>query len=206
MTGPQMHRIMYDTDRPLTLTHSNIRGELLATYADLFAGPSGLEFLTELRAAWPVVVLIDRGLGDPANLATVIDIERGTHKPADAPGWYDRRHAAGAKDLTVYANRSNLAAVNAAMGGRSYFRWIATDDGTAHVPPFTPGIAPAAIQVLTSFELGFHADMSIVFEPWWHRSPAPADAGRQWVAGALATMLAIEQSMAGVADTLKAHQ
>lgn len=189
MTGPQLHRIMYDTDQPASLTATKVRAELLATYADLFSdSPPSRALLAELRAAWPVIVFIDRGMGDPLELATVIDVERGTHRPADAPAWYDRRHAAGARDLTVYANRSSLGAVDAAMGGRAHFRWIATLDGTAHVPPFPAGVAPAAIQILGAAALGFHADMSIVFEPWWNPTPAAAPSDTLWIGHALTNL------------------
>ena len=126
-------RVMLDTDTPAELTKgSKVRAPILATYADLV----GAVMLAQLRASWAQVLLIDRGLGDPLGKASIIDVERGTHSAADAPAWYDRQHKAGVKYLTVYANRASQGAANAAMGKRPFYRWIATLDGTAHVPPY----------------------------------------------------------------------
>jgi hypothetical protein len=198
-----MIRVMLDTDQPQALTGAKVRAPILATYADLM----GKSLLAELEAEWGQVVLIDRGQGDPLGAATVIDIERGTHGPADAPGWHDRRHAAGAKHLTVYCDRASVAAVNAAMGTRSYFRWIATLDGTAHASPFTPGVSPAAIQCLGAAQLGFHADLSLVLEDWWNPAPAAAPApGAAWVKDALGKVTDTENELELLAKLLKAHQ
>ena len=193
-----MIRVMLDTDQPEQLTGSKIRAPILATYADLMGPPASL---LDLRKEWPQVVLIDRGLGDPRGLATVIDIERGTHGPGDAPAWYDRQHKAGLHHLTVYCDRAILPAVNAAMGARSYFRWVATLDGTAHVAPFTPGQGPAAVQILPADRLGFHADLSLVLEDWWHPAPAPRPPLPPDVAKAL---LDAEQSVQLLTETVAA--
>ena len=160
-----MIRLMLDTDKPLGLP---VTTGLLATYADL-ADTSLVAHLTGIHGQ---VVWIDRGLGDPLGLATVIDVETGTHRPADAPVWYDRRHAAGAAGLTVYCNRSTLAEVDREMGPRNHYRWIARLDGIATVPGFTPGQGPAAVQVLGSSALGFHADASLVLQAGWNPAPA----------------------------------
>jgi hypothetical protein len=178
-----MMRVMLDTDQPWQLTNTGIRAGLLATYADLITQTK----LAVLEKDWPRVVLIDRGLGDPLGKASVIDIERGTHGPADAPGWYDRQKRAGIRYLTVYCNRATLPAVNAAMGHRAYFRWIATLDGTAHIGGFTPGLGPAAVQTLGAAALGFHADLSLVLEPHWHPAPHPTPPpAAAWISQALA--------------------
>jgi len=196
---------MLDTDTPTAVTNLKVRAPILATYADLVVG--GAVTLAELEREWGQVLLIDRGLGDPLGKASIIDIERGTHAATDAPAWYDRQHAAGVHYLTVYANRASQAAVNAAMGGRQFYRWIATLDGTAHVPPYAAGTAPAAVQILGATQLGFHADLSLVLEPWWQPAPAAAPApGPAWVKDALAKVTDTENELELLAKLLAAHQ
>ena len=196
-------RVMLDTDTPAELTKgSKVRAPILATYADLV----GAVMLAQLRASWAQVLLIDRGLGDPLGKASIIDVERGTHSAADAPAWYDRQHKAGVKYLTVYANRASQGAANAAMGKRPFYRWIATLDGTAHVPPYAAGTAPAAVQILSAAQLGFHADLSLVLEPWWQPAPAAAPPGAAWVKDALAKVTDTENELELLAKLLAAHQ
>jgi hypothetical protein len=160
-----MHRLMYDTDQPVQLAFS---AGLLATYADL-ADAALVKHLEEIhgQVAW-----IDRGLGDPMHLATIIDVETGTHGPADAPTWYDRRHAAGARFLTTYCNQASLAEVQREMGPRPHYQWIARLDGITTVAGFTPGQTPAAVQFAGAAALGFHADASLVFQASWNPAPA----------------------------------
>ena len=192
---------MLDTDQPGQLTATGIRADLLATYADLISHQSQ----AELESEWPQVAYIDRGTGDPLGLASIIDVEKGTHRPADAPGWYDRQHARGIKYLTVYCNRSTLPAVNAAMGKRKFFRWVATLDGTVHVPSFTPGKTPAAVQCLGAAALGFHADLSLVYEDWWQPTPrTPADT--VWVAAALASLTRADSQLGTLHQLLEEHK
>jgi hypothetical protein len=193
---------MLDTDESAGLTASGIRADLLATYADQVDA----KVLAGLKASWPQVVLIDRGLGDPLGKASVIDVETGAHRPADAPGWYDRQHGRGIKYLTAYANRSSQPAVSAAMGKRQFYRWIATLDGTAHVTPYTPGKTPAAVQCLGAAALGFHADLSLVFEDWWNPDPAAAPTGAPWTAKALGDATTSARFLSEVLAALKAHQ
>lgn len=154
-------RVMYDTDQPASLQP---RAAILATYADL----ATVTLRAELARAWPLVLWIDRGQGDPMGLATIIDIETGTHAVGDAAPWFDREHATGKKFLTVYCNRSTLPLVDAAMGARPFYRWVATLDGTTHIDGHRAGFGPAAVQNLSAAMLGFHADGSLVFEDSWH--------------------------------------
>ena len=168
-----MIRAMLDTDHPVELGFTT---GLLATYADL----ADAALIKHLEGIHGQVLLIDRGMGDPLARATIIDVENGAHRPADAPVWYDRRHALGARYLTVYCSRSTLAEIGKEMGPRSYYRWVARLDGVATVPGFTPGQGPAAVQVMGSAALGFHADYSLVFQSGWNPAPrgqlAAADA------------------------------
>jgi hypothetical protein len=167
-----MIRLMLDTDQPaLLLTAAFPRAPIVATYADLVDAPT----LGKLDAAhWDQVLLIDRGLGDLTGRASVLDVEAKARTPGDAPGWYDQQHAKGVRYLTVYCDQDNLPAVNAAMGARDFWRWIARDDGICWIPGRTPGHAPAAIQTTNSAQLGFHADLSLVFKDNWNPAPAPS--------------------------------
>ena len=163
-----MIRFMEDSDKLTALTgHS----ELLATYADLIHDRQTFE------AQFPhsAVIYIDRGLGDPGNIASVFDVEAKAHIPGQAPGWFDRKHASGVEYLTIYCNRSNIAAVNKAMERRNFYRWVATLDGTTALTGFDPLHAPAAVQCLSSKMLGVHADGSLVLEDSWHPTRLPVD-------------------------------
>lgn len=154
---------MLDTD---VLNDLTPHAELLATYADLVTD------LPALQKQFPnsVIILIDRGLGDHTGLSSVADVENGAMTAADAAAWYDRQHAKGVKDLTIYCSRDELAAVDTAMGARVFYRWIATLDGTVHIDNFKPLEAPAAVQCLSASMLGIHADGSLVLQDQWHRT------------------------------------
>ena len=161
-----MPRLMFDSDKPLDLP---ITGDLLATYADLI----GAAELATLRHRWRGVVLIERGLGDPLGLASVIDIEAHAEGVGAARPWLTRKHGAGVHYLTTYCNRATVAAVDAAVHGLPHWRWIATLDGTAHIAGMAPGHHPAAVQCLNAAMLGFHADASVVWADAWNPTTRP---------------------------------
>lgn len=156
-------RFMLDSDNIADLDPV---AELLATYSDLVPDPKALQ------AKFPdnVIVLIDRGIGDPSGQASVFDIERGTMTIAQARAEYDRKHAAGVPYLTGYVNRTNLDAFDQAFKGTDVWRWIATLDGTSHIAGIRALHQPAAIQCLPESDLGIHADGSLVFEDRWNPS------------------------------------
>ena len=164
-----MIRTMLDSDQLPQLTQ---RADIGAYYADLLT-PT-LE--SQLRAVWPALVIFDRGLGDPLGVANAFDVERGTLTPAQAVAAYDRQHAKGVQYLACYANRDTWPALAAALGNRHCARIYATLDGTADIPGFTPGEGPAAVQCLGAGMLGFHADLSLVFEDTWQPNHALARA------------------------------
>lgn len=158
-----MTRLMFDSDIIADLP----RNALAATYSDLIPDQPAL---TKLRAQFPHgLLLIDRH-GDPTGTAVILDVETGLHAPADIPAWLDRKKAQGITG-TIYCNRSQLAACDAAAGTRPHYRWIATLDGTLHIAGFKPGHTPAAVQFATSQMLGFHCDGSVVWQDDWHPEP-----------------------------------
>jgi hypothetical protein len=162
-------RFMLDSDNLSDLTG---HAEILATYADLVTN------LPALRMQYPdsVVVLIDRGLGDHTGLGTIADVERGAMTPEQVPVWYDKQHAKGLHNLTVYCSRDTIAAVDAAMGKRVFYQWIATLDGTAHIDGHKPLESPAAVQCFSSTMLGVHADGSLVLQDHWNSTYDTANA------------------------------
>ncbi len=107
----------------------------------------------------------------------VLDIENGDATPQSAPAWYDARQKAGAGELTLYVNRTNLAAVQAAMGTRDYRLWVATLDGTTAVSGYDALAGPAAVQCLSAAMMGVNVDGSLVFDDTWKPKtiPAPPD-------------------------------
>lgn len=162
-------RFMIDTDNLTDLTG---HVEILATYSDLVPVPANLQ------AKFPhsVIVLIDRGLGDPSGEASVFDIEPGALTIAEAVSKYDAQKAKGVKYLTAYHDRAETDAVKAGFGKRPVYHWIATLDGTAHIQAFKPLFTPAVIQCLSATELGYHADGSLVLEDSWHPTLDTTDA------------------------------
>ena len=94
----------------------------------------------------------------------VLDVETGDAAPADAPGWYDSITWIAKPELAVYCNRSNAATVVAAMGGRDWRLWLATDDGS--VPRTFAGRAVDAVQYAADVA-PWHADFTAVLNGKW---------------------------------------
>ncbi len=166
-----MTRIMLDSDQVDVLVSHGHALDVAATYSDLLPDVGAVAALRAKFPARVTLVLIDRGLGDPSGQASVLDVERGARIAGQIPGWYDAKEKAGVRFLAVYANRSNLAAVNAALGPRHAYRWVATLDGTCNITGYVPLRTPAAVQILPAARTGLHADLSLVFESSWHPDP-----------------------------------
>lgn len=156
-----MPRCMLDTD---DLSKLDGQFELLATYSDLVTDPA------ELESHFPdsLILYIDRGLGDPGNKATIGDFETGALTVADVPTFLDRKKAEGKKYPTCYSSRDPMDAITQAAAGRPFWRWIATLDGTLFIVGFKPLSGPAAVQILPSQKLDYHADFSVVLEDDWN--------------------------------------
>lgn len=186
-------RVMLDTDTPTQLA---VQAELLATYADLHT-PQLEQLLLGRHSG---VVWIDRGLGDPANVATVLDVEAHSAGATAVPSWLDRQVSLGHRGAAVYCNRSTLDQVNTEAGQRPFRHWIARLDGIATVPGFTPGRTPAAVQVMGAAALGFHADLSLVYADDWHptfMAPVPPSTAEA-IVKALAAIKSAEAVLASV--------
>ncbi|HEY6277150.1 MAG TPA: hypothetical protein VIX86_12555 [Streptosporangiaceae bacterium] len=155
---------MLDSDQPETMPAG---ADLIATYADLWS----LDLADYLRGLCRQVVWIDRGNGDPGGIASVLDVEPGLFRPGQVPAWLDAKGFARTPFRTVYCDRADLAAVEADAGGRRFWRWVATLDGTAHLDGAAWQDRPAAIQCLPAAKLGFHADLSLVLRAGWNPTP-----------------------------------
>lgn len=95
-----------------------------------------------------------------------LDVETGLARPDQAADWYDSIDWCPRADLAIYCSRSSVAAVVRAMGHRDWILWLATLDGSQ--PHVWAGRRVDAVQYLGSLTLGFHADMSAVFNDSWH--------------------------------------
>lgn len=156
-----MPGLLFDTDTPELLTEPRFAACRVATYADLVT-PA---LCQELRGR---LVVIDRGLGDPMGLASVADIEPGALTVASAA---ERMHAwqqQGRPFVTAYHDRAVQQDVDQATAGMGIFNWVATLDGTL----LPDGRTRAAVQFAGAASLGFHADLSIVWDDSWHPLPA----------------------------------
>lgn len=104
--------------------------------------------------------------GDPSQGGDVLDVENGDATVADIDPWVTARQTAGAGNLAVYCNRSNLSAVLASR--TRFYVWVATLDGTLHIAGYTPLQGPAAIQFAPAPAIGLNVDASLVFNDNWH--------------------------------------
>lgn len=136
------------------------------TYADLFGDLATLDKF-RARMAPTVVLLGDRGLGDPTGLATWCDVEAHANGPAGAAQFLATQRAGGKVDpgqLTIYTGMGQLAAVETACGPHGWWRWIARwGDGLT-----APGHPMAMLQFASDTMLGAEVDLSIIRQPGWH--------------------------------------
>lgn len=174
-----MPALMLDSDQPAVLLESRFANLRIATYADLVTPEI-------IAAAGPRLKVIDRGSGDPHGLATIADVERGVLSVAEGVAkvrqWLEEKRP----QPTIYHNRSTWEEINKAADGLDYTHWVATLDGTM-VPS---GYYMAVVQAWGAAALGFHADMSIVWDDGWHRLPGGPPAAQ------LDTLRAVAETVA----------
>lgn len=158
-----MTAVMFDSDTPDLLLKVSAPGQRLATYTDLLTPAF-------IQAAGDRLVGIDRGHGDPHGKAVVVDIETGLYTPQSGAQRIRELVAAGGKQVTAYCNRSTYNTVLAALGSTHVHHWVATLDGTL-VPA---GEHEVAVQFAGAARLGFHADISIVWNDQWLTPSLPS--------------------------------
>jgi len=96
-----------------------------------------------------------------------LDVETGDATPGHAPIWYDSINWMPKGDLLIYCNRSNVGAVIAAMGKRSWHLWLATLDGS--IPNTVNGKTVTAVQMLGAAQLHQNIDLSAVLDNTWRK-------------------------------------
>jgi peptidoglycan hydrolase-like protein with peptidoglycan-binding domain len=109
------------------------------------------------------------------NMGDVLDVEIGDAKPEDAPGWVQRRKAAGLARPAIYCNAATWGAVITQMeqagihGFTDYI--IASWNGLPHQFPGSIGTQYASPETGS----GGHYDLSVIYDDSWHsNSPTPA--------------------------------
>jgi len=165
-----MIRIMLDSDNLAALPAGV--APLLATYSDLFRTAAHIQAFEHAHPG-SQLVLIDRGLGDPTGMASVIDIETGAFGVGSVLPWMEQKEAEHIADPTTYVSRSSMAAVDAALAGTrfaNHWQWIARLDGYWQIPPYRPFRRPAAVQIAPADMTGIDADGSLVYSDAWHRA------------------------------------
>lgn len=155
MTG-----LLVDSDQPQILLEPMFTGCRVATYADIVT-PA---LLAQLAGR---LILIDRGLGDPHNVATVADIETGALSVESGAEKIRQWHAEGRPFPTAYHDRALQAAIDQALAGTPHNNWVATLDGTL----LPDGVRRAVVQFAGEAQIGVHADLSIVWDDGWHPMP-----------------------------------
>jgi len=158
--------IMVDSDELDVLLDARLSGLRVATYADLVTP----EFLARTGHR---LTVIDRGRGDPHACATVADCEPGALSVPESVSRVRHWLADGRHQPTIYHDRATWHDVNTAGAGVPFAHWVSTLDGTL-VPS---GYYMAAVQFAGAKTLGFHADMSIVWDDHWHAPASPAAPG-----------------------------
>lgn len=174
-----MVSLMLDSDQPAVLLEPRFAGMRIATYADLVTPEI-------ISAAGDRLIVIDRGDGDPHNLATVADIEPALLSVADGAAKVRQWIAEGRRFPTAYHDRAQWQAVNEALAGEPFHHWVATLDGTL-VPG---GYYMAAVQFAGASVLGFHADISVIWDEGWNPLPAGPSAAQLAALRQLATSVA----------------
>lgn len=131
---------------------------VIMTYSDLIPSAGAMAGLHE-RFPRSVILLIDRGLGDPTGRASIADVERGALTVTQLPAWWDQKHAAQIPFLTVYASLDRIPEVDDALGtGRNHWRWIASWQAGIGVPAY-----PSAMhQFVNGKLLSARVDLSAV--------------------------------------------
>jgi hypothetical protein len=172
-----MPRLMFDSTTPAAIPHD---AEIVGGYVD-----GSYKWADADWERFPHAQQVRICVTGDHTKGNCLDVERGDATPDHAPGWIQARQAAGVKYVTVYCDRTTLPAVIKACNGLTYWHWVATLDGTAHIGGWHPGLGPAAVQILPARALGFNADLSVVWADRWHPS---APAGTAWVGRAVTAL------------------
>lgn len=160
-----MVSIMVDSDDPAVLQNNLFYNCRVATYADLLTPELVASFGGRLA-------VIDRGHGDPLNLAHILDVESGAWTVEAAGAKIKEWNSQGRGHIMGYVNRSNWQPLMEACAPVKPYQWIATLDGTLN----PDGQYPSVVQFAGEAAIGLHVDVSIVYDENWFPLPAGVDA------------------------------
>lgn len=121
---------MYDA---VTVSNVPASATLVAGYGDGY-----WDNVVAFRARFPHATVVEIAVSASDDLGQVLDVETGDATPAEAPGWVQRRRAAGVTP-TVYCNSSTWPQVKAAFAAAGVAEpewWIAQYDND---PTLFPG-------------------------------------------------------------------
>ena len=182
-----MTSLMFDSDNPEDLANPLFDGCRVATYADLMTPALVAQFAGRL-------IVIDRGHGDPMNLAHVVDIESGAYSVDSGAARIKEWNSDGRGHVAAYVDRSDWDAVLSACLPVRPYMWIATLDGTLD----PDGKWPSAVQFAPATSIGIHVDVSIVYDEGWVPLPAPVNA--QQLAAVRSDVASLETLAASIAQ------
>lgn len=148
---------MFDSDDPAVLELPIFNDSRVATYADLITPAIVAKFGRRLA-------VIDRGHGDPMNLAHIVDVESGALTIEQGAAKIRQWVAEHRPWPTAYVNRSNRAPMKAALGSVDPYWWVATLDGTMNVDDSYT----ALVQFAGEDKIGLHVDVSVVYHTGWN--------------------------------------
>ena len=158
-----MYRLACDSDNLADLVPTPI----ILTYADLFGTRAELDALRD-RFPTSTIKLIDRGLGDPAAVASAIsvsDTEPRARTVADTVNLIRQWIHEGRDFPTAYADRSIMPLIiNALAGVTGWWKWWATLDGTMRIPDHPDDMCQFAGANLT----GGNYDLTVIYNDAWH--------------------------------------
>ena len=152
-----MPQFLFDSDDPAVLELPIFNDSRVATYADLITPAIVNKFGARLA-------VIDRGHGDPMNLAHIVDVESGALSIEQGAAKLRQWTAEHRPWPTAYVNRSNRATLKAALGTVDPFWWVATLDGTMNVDDSYT----ALVQFAGEAAFGLHVDVSIIYHTGWN--------------------------------------
>lgn len=158
-----MTRTMYDST---TMANIPDAAAMVAAYVD-----GRYANVPEARARFPHAVVAEIAVSASTDAGQILDVEQYDAAPTEAPGWVQRRRAAGV-DPSVYCNSSTWPAVRAAFAAAAVAEphwWIAQYDNDPTIPA---GAVAKQYQDAGPYDISSVADYWPGIDP--QEAPVPA--------------------------------